>query len=289
MLTFYLLKLSRFFYALTLGLATSLFDFGADFNFAWSVPEDCGNTTATGLQTFHKAFVSSPCGLLYYKNVERLTYTYIAFPGFLLGFSTIRSLVRELICRCWRGEAHGIIRGLMSAFVVTLEVSLVVGLLFAAQWSDVWEKAVPDVASVYDYTIQGMAYLSSALIVGVKCLGVFCHGPETRRLVFRATKDKTIFEAATQLGLLVRIFMSSGVGSSASRLSAVSSIVVIGKVGSKISSTDIPRNCPKPPSSARSAWPPQFFPFSFSPPSSRLEPAPVTMCGTKRPKWWRSS
>ena len=76
-----------------------------------------------------------------------------------------------------------------------------------------------------------MTYLSSALIVGVKCLGVFCHGPETRRLVFCATKDETIFEAATQLGLLVRIFMSSGIGSSASRLSAVSSIVVIGKVG----------------------------------------------------------
>ena len=224
-------KLSRFFYALTLGLATSLFDFGADFNFAWSVPEDCRNTTATGMQTFHKAFVSSPCGLLYYKNVERLTYTYIAFPGFLLGFSSIRSLVRGLLCSCWRGEGLGIVRGLMSAFVVTLEVSFVAGLLFAAQWSDVWEKANPDLAPVYDYTIQGMAYLSSALIVGVKCLGVFCHGPETRRLVFRATKDETIFEAATQLGLLVRIFMSSGIGSSASRLSAVSSIVVIGKVG----------------------------------------------------------
>ena len=34
-----------------------------------------------------------------------------------------------------------------------------------------------------------------------------------------------------QLGLVVRIFMSSGVGSSASFLSALSSIVVIGKVG----------------------------------------------------------
>ena len=136
-------KLSRFFFALTLGLATSLFDFGADFNFAWSVPEDCRNTTATGLQTFDEAIVSSPCGLLYYKNVERLTYTYIAFPGFLLGFSSIRSLVGGLVYRCWRGEAHGIVLGFVSAFLVTLEVSLVAGLLFAAQWSDVWEKALP--------------------------------------------------------------------------------------------------------------------------------------------------
>ena len=54
---------------------------------------------------------------------------------------------------------------------------------------------------------------------------------QQKRLVFRATKDEMIFEAATQLGLLMQIFMSSGIGSSASSLSAVSSIVVIGKVG----------------------------------------------------------
>ena len=224
-------KLSSFFFALTLGLATSLFDFGIDFNFAWSVPEDCRNTTATGVHGFDKAFVSSPCGLLYYKNVERLTYTYIAYPGFFLGFSSFRSLVAGLIFRCWGGEAHGIVRGLGNAFAVGLEVSLAVGLLYAAQWSDVWERAHPHLAPVYDNTIHGMAFLSATLIVGVKCLGVFCHGPKTKRLVFRATKDETIFEAATQLGLLMRIFMSSGISSSASFLSAVSSVVVIGKVG----------------------------------------------------------
>ena len=68
----------KFLVGLIFGLATSLFDF------AWSVPEDCQNTTATNLQSFDKAFVSSPYGLLYYKNVEKTTFTYIAFPGFLL-------------------------------------------------------------------------------------------------------------------------------------------------------------------------------------------------------------
>ena len=223
----------KFLVGLIFGLATSLFDFGADFNFAWSVPEDCQNTTATAtdLQSFDKVFVSSPCGLLYYKNVERTTFTYIVFPGFFLGFSSTQGLVKGLVSRCIPCELHVIVRGMGRAFAVALEVSLAACLLFAAMWSDVWERTHPHLAPAYDNTIQGMAILSAILILGVKSLGVICHGPETRRLVFQATKDETIFEASTQLGLVMRIFMSSGIGSSASYLSALSSIVVIGKVG----------------------------------------------------------
>ena len=221
----------KFLVGLIFGLATSLFDFGANFNFAWSVPEDCQNTTATNLQSFDKAFVSSPCGLLYYKNVERTTFTYIAFPGFLLVFSSTCSLIKGLVFRHRGRELHAAVRGLGRAFSVALEVSLIAALLFAALWSDVWERTHLHMAPVYDNTIQGIAVLSAFLILGVKSLGVICHGPKTRRLVFQATKDETIFEASMQLGLVVRIFMSSGVGSSASFLSALSSIVVIGKVG----------------------------------------------------------
>ena len=223
----------NFIVGLIFGHATSLFDFGADFNFAWSVPEDCQNTTATAtdLQSFDKVFVSSPCGLLYYKNVERTTFTYIVFPGFFLGFSSTRGLVKGLVSRCIPCEPHIIVKGMGRAFAVALEVSLAACLLFDAMWSDVWERTHPHLAPVYDNTIQGMAILSAVLILGGKSLGVICHGPKTRRLVFQATKDDTIFEASTQLGLVMRIFMSSGIGTSASYLSALSSIVVIGKVG----------------------------------------------------------
>ena len=100
----------KFLVGLIFGLATSLFDFGADFNFAWSVPEDCQNTTATNLQSFDKAFVSSPCGLLYYKNVERTTFTYIAFPGFLLVFSSTCSLIKGLVFRHRGRELHAAVR-----------------------------------------------------------------------------------------------------------------------------------------------------------------------------------
>ena len=122
---------------LVFGLVTSAFDFGTDFNFAWSVPKDCENTTANGSQPFDKIFVSSPCGLLYYKNVERLTYTYIAYPGFFLTLDGLRSLVSGLVTKCTKGkEVNGMFTKLGSFFAVALEVSIAVGLLVAAMWSD---------------------------------------------------------------------------------------------------------------------------------------------------------
>ena len=94
-------KLSRFLQVLIFGLATSLFDSGTDFNFVWKVPEAChaacGNITECSTQDFDPAQVSSPCGMFHYKEVERLTYTYIAFPGFFLGYSGLQSLVVALV------------------------------------------------------------------------------------------------------------------------------------------------------------------------------------------------
>ena len=54
---------SRFIHVLVLGLGASLFDSLTDFNFAWSVPEDCRNTTNSSEKPFGKVYVSSPCDL----------------------------------------------------------------------------------------------------------------------------------------------------------------------------------------------------------------------------------
>ena len=221
---------SRFLNALVLGLAVSLFDSVTDFNFARSVPEDCRNTTNSSVKPFDKVYVSSPCGLLYYKNVERLTYTYIAYPGFLLAFDGLRNLVWGLVTKCWGKEVDGIFGKLAHFLAIALEVSLVMGLLVAAQWSDLWENNMPEVAVGYDLVIQGMSYLSFVIVIGVKCLGVISHGPETQSLVHKATVNETIFESALQLSLVARIFFSSGYGTTASLLSAVSSFTSIGKV-----------------------------------------------------------
>ena len=225
-------RLSRFLQVLIFGLAASLFDTGTDFNFAWKVPEAChaavGNITECNAQDFDIALVSSPCGMFHYKEVERLTYTYIAFPGFFLGYSGLQSLIAALVNKCWRGEVHGSIRGLAGAFAAALEFSLFLGLAFAAIGQNDWPCTFPHLAEVYDYIIQGMAYLSAAFTVGVKCLGTICHGPTICRLLFRAKRAETIFEAAHQLALLSRIFLSSGIGTSEGLLSAISSIIAIG-------------------------------------------------------------
>ena len=70
-----------------------------------------------------------------------------------------------------------------------------------------------------------MAHISATFIVGVKVLGVFCHGPETGRLVSRATDAETKFEGAVQLTLVAQIFLVSGIWTPTSILSAANSIL----------------------------------------------------------------
>ena len=62
-------------------------------------------------------------------------------------------------------------------------------------------------------------------------LGVICHGPQTKHLVLRTTGAETRYEAATQLCLVASIYFTSGTWTTRSLFSAISSILVIGKVG----------------------------------------------------------
>ena len=224
-------KLSSFFNVLIFGLVASLADSGTDFNFAWSLPADCDNATDfCSINDFDLNCLSSPCGIYHYKKVERLTYTFIAFPGLLLIFACLQSLLLGLVNKWTRGEVHRI-RGLAKAFAAALEFSLVVGLFFTARWSHIWACQRPHLAPGYDCFLQGMAYTSATLIVGVKCFATFSHGPESCRLVFRAKDAETKFEAAFQLSLLSRIYLSSGIVTSAGLLSVISSVFFIAKTG----------------------------------------------------------
>ena len=173
-----------FFKALLLGLAASFFDSATDFNFAWSVPVDCANTTLAS-KPFKVAYISSTCGLMFYKNVQRLTFTFIAYPGFLfaLGDHGITGLIK----RCWGTKAQGLVGKLGHVLEVILEHFTYIALLGAAMWSDRWEKNLPTVAPVYDITMQGMAYFSAVTVLGIKCLGVFSHGAKTKCFIHNAT------------------------------------------------------------------------------------------------------
>ena len=134
--------------------ASALFDSVTDFNFARSVSKDCRNNTESSKRPFDKVYVPLPCGLLYYKNVERLTYTYIAYPGFFLTLDGLRSLVWGLVTKFTKGkEVNAMFTKLASFFAVALEVSLGVGLLVAEMWSDRLEKHLPEMALGYDIVI----------------------------------------------------------------------------------------------------------------------------------------
>ena len=56
-----------------------------------------------------------------------------------------------------------------------------------------------------------MSYVSYAILIGVKCLRIISHRPETYNLVQKATINETIFESALKLALVMQIFLSSRV------------------------------------------------------------------------------
>ena len=215
-------KLSKFLQALILGLAASLFDIATDFHFAESVEEDCG------FDEVHEFDFASPCGSAYYKNVKRATYTFIAFPGVFLGFALVHSVVRKQLGGCWGNGTQEVLQGLWSVFDLTLEVCVFIGMFVLAIRSDRWFNGISQTwIFVYDYSIQALAYISATLVIGIKCFGIFFHGPKSCRLVFETKDTETKFESTHQLSLLAVMYISSGIGSSASLLSAISAIIML--------------------------------------------------------------
>ena len=174
------------------------------------------------------------CGIIDHRDVEYSTYTLIALAGILLGFTSLQRLVGGLASCCFGGEVHGCFKAAANVISLFAQISLCGGLFFAAAQNHTWTKNpfVPQsVIDGYGYTIKAMAYVSATFIVGVKMLGVFCHGPEMRRLVLRATEAEAQFEAALQLALVATIFLASGRWTTRSLLSGTTSILVIGRVG----------------------------------------------------------
>ena len=161
-----------------------------------------------------------------------MTYTFIALPGLLLGFSALQSLVTGLTARCCVGKTHEKLQAVANLFVLLIQVFFSAGLFFAASFNNIWREEAPEsVTQMYGSSIKAMSYASAIFVIGVKMLGVFCHGPQAKHLVLRTTDAETRYEAALQLALVATIFLSSGTWTTRSLFCALSSILVIGKVG----------------------------------------------------------
>ena len=219
-----------FFQALFFGLFFTLLDTGTDFTFAWSVPDVCYTKKAP-----IDAISSNPCGILDFMDVEYASYTIIAAPGVLFAFSALQTFIGELVFRCFGGEVRQrCFKGSAIFISVLLQMFLWNGLFFAASRAQDWaqDPNIPQsYVDGYGYTIKTIAYLSAIFIVGVKILGVFCHGPETKRLVIQTSDAEAQFEAAYQLLLVTTIFLASGRWTTQSILSGVTSMLVIARVG----------------------------------------------------------
>ena len=243
----------KFFQALILGLAFTLLDTGTDLVFARSVPDECPDSRfsamaknitsicqkeVNGSQQFQRMGieVQNHCGFIPSKSIKLSTYTFIALPGIMLSFSALHSLTRGLWKRnCGGAKVPGWLQAVLNAAALFLQMSICTGLVLVLMMNiGALKVCIPILKPILDgheNFIIAMAYFSAAFLVGVKILGTICHGPEVARLVEKATVAEVQYEAALQLILLGTIYLFSGKGSFESRNSAITSLLVIGKVG----------------------------------------------------------
>ena len=217
----------KFFQALVFGLLLSVLDMETDFAFAWSVPDQCPKEweiVARGEFTDH-------CGHFVSKGVKYCTFTFVALPGVMLAFSAVQRFIAKLWEKCSGQQVPGLLGAVMNAVALSLQTSLCIALTVVPVLYGVFDGNFPELMRIYDSVIPVMAYASATFIIAVKLLAIVCHGPETTNLVKKATVAEVRHEAALQLILLATIYFVSGKSSLQSTNAAVTSLLVIGKLG----------------------------------------------------------
>ena len=172
-------KTSNLFKAFFFSFVFSLFDMGTDFNFAWSVPSEC--------PTDNPPDVFTPCGMFHPKQVELFTYSFIGAPAIWVGSYLFVNLLKQLILLCSREHVHRKLSSSAGVFALVIQISVCNGAFFVTALYTSWEPEHPGLAQGFTYLLKVLAYLSATCIIGVKFVGLFNHGPETKRLVFQAT------------------------------------------------------------------------------------------------------
>ena len=216
---------NKFFETLLLVCAFSFFDVFSDFKLASSVDEDvCKFNNLT-----------SPCGGLHHFQVRNSTYMFISLPTIMIIVAELQIRLAQMTkrSRCCN-EAVAVAISFLFNFFLILFVASVLWLI----WTELLDHDHDQHKYIIDNFVFGLAIVSAIPLLGVKCVALFAHGPEMKKLVVRTTSSECQFESALQLWLLVWIFQSNGNYKDPFwLLSAASSILMIGKSGAESSLT----------------------------------------------------
>ena len=203
--------------SLVLGLAPSFWDSLSDFLFAHEEEKLNHNTTSnTSLG------LSWP--LLYEQDPvptsSLLTYFFISLPGHLSAASELHRLLRKVCCNCsqkkcckWPARAA---RGIANLLFLAAPNFAVVFLFLCFP-------------SYFFYS----AVLSTIMVLGIKVLALFVHGPEMKKLSTRATAAESQGESSLQVLLVALIALRTQKVSASSASSIFSSILMISKSGAE--------------------------------------------------------
>ena len=200
---------------LILGLAPSLWDSVSDFVFA----HEEENRTSLGTlgpntsEPFKNTSISSS-----------FTYFFVSLPGLMSAAKGLHRLFSSLAIRllgnsCQNQTCYWLVRAVKGlANYLFLATLLVAGYLCFLGFPPFFYYS---------------AVLSTIMVLGIKTLALFVHGPEMKKLSTRATSAESQYESSLQILLVVRICLKTQNIPLSSASSILSSLLMIGKSGAE--------------------------------------------------------
>ena len=201
-----------FFIALLFGLLPSGWDTFSDFAFA---RDDHSRTieraNSTNLKNFDKWILTG-------GTIGSVTYLVICFPSIMTISRWILNHDFTKNCKKFPPGARG------TAIKVLVVLYAITGLMMLLDLDSRIESSP---------IFFSLAIISAAVVIGLKILAVFVHGPEMKKLSLRATMAESCMESTFQLIFVGLMSLWSREASTTGLVSMVSSIVMIGKAGAE--------------------------------------------------------
>ena len=213
--------------ALIFGLLASGWDTFSDFNFA---ADDHSNTIQliNPNNTIHQALNLDG------DMIGRVTYFIISLPSILTVTTWILSV--DFLCGLKIGKKNGMITTWRVIIGTIIKLALCFyGFPKLVQWTGFPGPESTDIFKV-------IAVVSAALVIGVKVLALFVHGPEMKELSLKATLAESSYESAIQLIFVALISLWAKEISNSGFMSMASSLVMIGKSAAEGHLTFGPKN-----------------------------------------------